>query len=85
MINVEVKVEIVALFSLPTYVFTTFLALTSFFRSTCECFLLISDIFLRKSQVCTHLTPSIPEIIWVKNVRAIVVCGFLIKSLKNIS
>ena len=24
-------------------------------------------------------TPSIPEIIWVKNVRAIVVCGFLIK------
>ena len=29
------------------------------------------------------ITPSIPEIIWVKNVRAIVVCGFLIKSLKN--
>ena len=28
-------------------------------------------------------TPSIPEIIWVKNVRAIVVCGFLMKSLKN--
>ena len=24
-------------------------------------------------------TPSIPEIIWVKNVRAIVVCGFLMK------
>ena len=31
----------------------------------------------------TEDTPSIPEIIWVKNVRAIVVCGFLIKSLKN--
>ena len=30
-------------------------------------------------------TPSITEIIWVSNVRAIVVCGFLIKSLiKNI-
>ena len=28
-------------------------------------------------------TPSIPEKIWVKNVRAIVVCGFLMKSLKN--
>ena len=25
------------------------------------------------------ITPSIPEIIWVKNVRAIVVCGFLMK------
>ena len=30
-------------------------------------------------------TPSIPEIIWVRNVWTIVVCGFLIKSLKNIS
>ena len=30
-------------------------------------------------------TPSIPEIIWLKNVRAIVVCGFLMKYLiKNI-
>ena len=29
------------------------------------------------------LTPSIPEIIWAKNVRAIVVCGFLMKSLKK--
>ena len=28
-------------------------------------------------------TPPILEIIWVKNVRAIVVCGFLIKSLKK--
>ena len=28
-------------------------------------------------------TPSIPEIIWVKNVRAIVVRGFLMKSLKK--
>ena len=28
-------------------------------------------------------TPSIPEIIWVRNVRAIVVCGFLIESLKK--
>ena len=28
-------------------------------------------------------TPPIAEIIWVKNVRAIVVCGFLMKSLKN--
>ena len=24
-------------------------------------------------------TPPVPEIIWVKNVRAIVVCGFLMK------
>ena len=30
-----------------------------------------------------YTTPSIPEIIWVKNVRAIVVCGFLMKSLKK--
>ena len=29
-------------------------------------------------------TPSIPEIIWVRNVRAIVVCGFLMKSLKKL-
>ena len=29
------------------------------------------------------LTPSIPELIWVKNVRAIVVCGFLMKFLKK--
>jgi hypothetical protein len=28
-------------------------------------------------------TPSIPEIIWVKNVRAIVVCGFLMKYSKK--
>ena len=28
-------------------------------------------------------TPSIPEIIWVKNVRAILVCGFLMKFLKK--
>ena len=29
-------------------------------------------------------TPSIPEIIWAKNVRAIVVCGLLMKSLKKL-
>ena len=29
------------------------------------------------------VTPSIPELIWVKNVRAILVCGFLMKSLKK--
>ena len=29
------------------------------------------------------LTPPIPEIVWVKNVRAIVVCGFLKKWLKK--
>ena len=28
-------------------------------------------------------TPSIPKLIWVKNVRAIVVCGFLMKFLKK--
>ena len=28
-------------------------------------------------------TPSIPEIIWDKNVRAIVVCGFLMKLSKK--
>ena len=28
-------------------------------------------------------TPSIPELIWVENVRAIVVCGFLMKFLKK--
>ena len=31
----------------------------------------------------TLYTPSIPEIIWDKNVRAIVVCGFLMKFLKK--
>ena len=31
------------------------------------------------SRVQTMVTPPIAEIIWVKNVRAIVVCGFLIK------
>ena len=29
------------------------------------------------------ITPSISEIIWVRNVRAIVVCGFFMKSLKK--
>mgnify|MGYP001181904146 CR=1 FL=1 len=29
------------------------------------------------------ITPSIPEIIWAKNVKAIVVCRFLMKSLKK--
>ena len=34
--------------------------------------------------ICVNeYTPSIPEIIWVKDVRAIVVCGFLMKSLKK--
>ena len=30
-----------------------------------------------------NCTPSISEIIWVRNVRAIVVCGFFMKSLKK--
>ena len=30
-----------------------------------------------------NFTPSISEIIWVRNVRAIVVCGFFMKSLKT--
>ena len=30
-----------------------------------------------------EVTPSIPKIIWVKNVREIVVCGFLMKWLKK--
>ena len=34
-------------------------------------------------KICTICTPSIPEIIWAKNVSAIVVCGFLMKSLKK--
>ena len=33
--------------------------------------------------IIEYFTPSISEIIWVRNVRAIVVCGFLIKSLKK--
>ena len=35
--------------------------------------------------LCTRsqCTPSISEIIWVRNVRAIVVCGFFMKSLKK--
>ena len=31
-----------------------------------------------------HAHTPIPEIIWVTNVRVIVVCGFLMKYLKNI-
>ena len=42
-------------------------------RSTCK--VIISH--------ATFATPSIPEIIWVKNVRAIVVCGFLMKFLRK--
>ena len=33
------------------------------------------------SEKAKNVTPSIPEIICAKNVRAIVVCGFLMKSL----
>ena len=36
-----------------------------------------------KNQVRKYDTPPISEIIWVKNVRAIVVCGFLMKWLKK--
>ena len=39
----------------------------------------LEDIFRSVSS----LTPPIPEIIWVKNVRAIVVCGFPMKLLKK--
>ena len=35
------------------------------------------------SEYMISITPSIPEIIWVKNMRAIVVCGYLMKSLKK--
>ena len=40
---------------------------------------------IRKKHMKTsnYNTPSIPKLIWVKNVRAIVVCGFLMKSLKK--
>ena len=36
-----------------------------------------------KVDLSVYSTPSIPEIIWVRNVRAIVVCRFLLKSLKT--
>ena len=36
-----------------------------------------------KSQGGKQCTPSIPELIWVKNVRAIVVCGFFNEILKK--
>ena len=38
--------------------------------------------YFRQQQRCQS-TPPIAEIIWVKNVRAIVVCGFLMKLLKK--
>ena len=45
----------------------------------------VSNLSVSKFSVeIRYFTPSsIPEIIWVKNVRAIVVCGFLMKSLKK--
>ena len=46
----------------------------------------LTSIELCPAYICQELgydTPSIPEKIWVKNVRAIVVCGFLMKSLKK--
>ena len=44
----------------------------------------ISDFYLDKQKSfipkeILSVTPPIPEIIWVKNVRAIVVCGFVMK------
>ena len=38
---------------------------------------------VQNRELSPDITPPIAEIIWVKNVRAIVVCGFLMKSLKN--
>ena len=38
---------------------------------------------LLKLNYCSQNTPSIPELIWVKDVRVIVVCGFLMKFLKK--
>ena len=38
---------------------------------------------MEMSHIHLAVTPSIPEIIWVKNVGAIVVFGFLMKSLKS--
>ena len=35
-------------------------------------------------EIKDRFTPPIPEIIWVKNVKAIVVCGFLMKYLNKI-
>ena len=52
-----------------------------------NCFPFYLSVFLRTYSTVQlrsfGATPSIPEIIWVKNVRAIVVCGFLMKSLKK--
>ena len=51
-------------------------------RKTKTLWLCIS-IFSQVHMYIYKLTHPISEIIWVKNVRAIVVCGFLMKSLKN--
>ena len=40
--------------------------------------------FEQNLSICNSVaTPSIPEIIWVQNVRAIVVCGFLIELIEK--
>ena len=39
--------------------------------------------FLFRPSFSRFITPSISVIIWVRNVRAIVVCGFFMKSLKK--
>ena len=40
---------------------------------------LLKSVNFKKSVTRSSFTPPIAEIIWVKNVRAIVVCGFLMK------
>ena len=54
--------------------------------SLCQAFLLklglaVGKVFIRSTEFVKNLlhTPPMPEIIWVKNVRAIVVCGFVKK------
>ena len=52
-------------------------------KSLFEIYLTHTDVRSQKVSKGLLYTPSIPEIIWAKNVRAIAVCGFLMKSLKK--
>ena len=47
-------------------------------------YLFFGSMYQNRIVIVIHATPSISEIIWVRNVvRAIVVCGFFMKSLKK--
>jgi hypothetical protein len=66
-----------------TIFFKTLFVKTTFVETMLVNTMPVKTMFVKTMLVKTMFTLPIAEIICVKNVRAIVVCGFLLKSFKN--